>query len=154
LSNPPIPLRVFASRQLFFNPFLGVQLRAGRHVPVGGSKQRGSIRSIRLGVRALAETGTGILIFPEVPHLDGKLHEFQEGAALLGIKTGVPIIPIALRGTRKYTGGIVEVRIGEPIQTASLRLSDREWLTRHMHDRVAELLRAGASVRICTDTLA
>jgi 1-acyl-sn-glycerol-3-phosphate acyltransferase len=130
----------FAAKRLFFNPFCCIQLRAGGHLPTGGRNGRDTIKSIRLGIRLITETGRGVLIFPELWHSGGELHPFQEGAALIAIMAGAPIVPIAISGTRQFMGGTVAVRIGEPIRTVGMQISDRTWLTKHLHDRVAEML--------------
>jgi 1-acyl-sn-glycerol-3-phosphate acyltransferase len=131
---------IFAQRRLFFNPLLCIQLRAGHHLPLGGVGGRDTRKSVRLGIRLIAETGKSLLIFPEVSHLNSELQPFQEGAAFIAIKAGVPIVPIALSGTRQFMGGTVTVRVGEPIDTAGLTVADRGWLTKRLHERVSEML--------------
>jgi 1-acyl-sn-glycerol-3-phosphate acyltransferase len=137
-----IPARgsILAAKQLFYNPFLSIQLRTGQHLPLGGRGARDTIKSIRIAIRLIAETGRAVLIFPEEAHLDAKLHPFEQGAAFIAIVAGVPIVPIALSGTRQFMGGTVTVRIGEPIGTEGLTVSDRGSLTACAHGRVAELM--------------
>jgi 1-acyl-sn-glycerol-3-phosphate acyltransferase len=142
----PGGLRFFAAKQLFFNPFLCFQLRFGTHILGGGKPGRDSIRSVRLAVRLITETGRNLIIFPAALHLHAELHPFQEGAAFIAIKAGVPILPIALSGTRQFMGGTVTVHIGEPIGTAELSVSDRAWLTTCLHDRVSQLLKVAANL--------
>jgi hypothetical protein len=65
------------------------------------------------------------------------MHEFKEGAAYIAIKAGVPIVPVALIGTRAvlpfnsgtFHPGRVRLRIGDPIPTTGLTLRDRGALT-------------------------
>jgi len=49
---------------------------------------------------------------------EGDLLPFQEGAAYLALRAGVPIVPVAITGTSwaRFRGQIT-VRLGEPIQT-------------------------------------
>lgn len=58
-----------------------------------------SLRSAtRLG--ALLATGTSVLLFAEKTRTDdGSLAQLDLGAALLGIRTGVPLVPVSLVGT-------------------------------------------------------
>ncbi len=59
----------------------------------------------------------------------------HEGAAFLAIRAGVPIVPLAINGTRWLRlGKRIRVQVGEPIETAGLR-ADRETL-RATTDRV------------------
>ncbi len=137
-----IPARgnIMAAKKLFFNPFLGIQLRAGHHLPLAGPGAPDTIKSIRAGIDSITKSDRGILIFPESSHLKTELQSFQQGAAYIAIMAGVPIVPAALSGTRQFMGGTVTVRIGEPILTVGLQVSDRAWLTKHLQDRVSEML--------------
>jgi 1-acyl-sn-glycerol-3-phosphate acyltransferase len=137
-----LPVRgvFFAAKQLFFNPISCIQLRAGGHLPTGGRNGRDTIKSVRLGIRLIREKGQAVLIFAELWHWGGELGQFQEGAAFLAIVAGSPIVPIAISGTRQFMGKTVTVRVGKPIRTAGMHVSDRAWLTKHLHDRVSEML--------------
>jgi len=76
------------------------------------------------------------------------LQEFKEGAAYIAIKAGVPIVPIALVGTRHvlamgsgtFRSGPVTLRIGEPIPTAGLTLRDRGEATATLRQRIVDML--------------
>ena len=74
-------------------------------------------------------TGSSLLIFPEgTRSTDGELGEFRTGALRIAREFDVPVLPVALVGTRslmpkggRLTPGPIEVRIGEPIQPEDLR---------------------------------
>ncbi|MFI5291758.1 MAG: lysophospholipid acyltransferase family protein [Candidatus Limnocylindrales bacterium] len=62
----------------------------------------------------------------------------NEGAAFFAIRAGVPIVPVAINGTRWLAWGkVVRIRVGEPIPTVGLR-ADRatlgELTARLQHD--------------------
>jgi 1-acyl-sn-glycerol-3-phosphate acyltransferase len=67
----------------------------------------------------------------------------HEGPAFLAIRAGVPIVPMAINGTRWLTfGRRVRVRLGEPISTVGLR-ADRETLgdtTERLHAALTEMV--------------
>ncbi len=138
-----IPARgsILAAKQLFFNPFLWIQLRAGKHLPLGGKDAQDTNKSVRVAIRSITASGRSVLIFPEEAHLDAELHRFQQGAAFIAIMAGVPLVPIGLRGTRQFMGGTVDVRVGKPIETEGLSVSDRAALTIRLHRRVEELIK-------------
>ena len=89
-----------------------------------------------------------MLIFPEGGRTDGTLEPFKEGAAIIGIKSGVPIVPFALIGTRDVLpmhgiairGGVVRVHLGKPIQTTGLIFKKKTELTLQIRNEVAALL--------------
>jgi 1-acyl-sn-glycerol-3-phosphate acyltransferase len=154
LAHLPLQFRFLAKKGLFLIPFLGTHLRRAGHLPVVKDNPRASLKSMSDAVRLLRERGMSVMLFPEGGRSkDGELQEFIEGAAYIAVKSGLPVIPIAMTGTREVLpmgslqimSGIVELRIGDPIPTANLTLKDRATLTRTMHDRVAGLLMNSAS---------
>lgn len=86
---------------------------------------RGSGRATKLA-RDLIEGGWNILMFPEgTRSKDGWVREFRIGAARLAVESGIPVVPIALRGTYQSMprgkgwpskGRLpVKVRFGRPV---------------------------------------
>ncbi len=104
----------------------------------------------------IAERRVSVLLFPEGGRSPKGLREFKEGAAYIAIKAGVPAVPIAITGMRQLLpmgsvhlrSGVATVRIGEPIPTAELKLSDRADLNRRLHDEIARLLEDPAAVPV------
>ena len=91
-----------------------------------------------------------MLIFPEGGRSsDGVLHPFKEGGAYIAIKAQVPLLPIALIGTRSVLAmgsavfhpfQRVTLRIGDPLPTANLTLRDREQLTEAAREQIVAML--------------
>jgi 1-acyl-sn-glycerol-3-phosphate acyltransferase len=138
LSRIPVQFRFMAKKGLFQIPFLGTHLAQAGHIPVPREDPRAAVKSLTRAAETIREQGVSVLIFPEGGRsMDGALQEFKEGAAYIAIKAGVPIVPIALIGTREilamgsstFHRGPVTLRIGDPIPTAHLTLRDREALT-------------------------
>jgi 1-acyl-sn-glycerol-3-phosphate acyltransferase len=106
------------------------------------------------GARLIAQRHVSVLLFPEGGRQPDGLAEFKEGAAYIAIKAGVPVIPMALIGMRErlpmgsmnMRGGNVVLRIGDPIPTAGLGISDRAELNRRMYSEVARLIGAEDAV--------
>jgi 1-acyl-sn-glycerol-3-phosphate acyltransferase len=148
LSTLPQQVRFFAKKGLFSIPFLGTHLRRAGHFAVDRSSPRASLKSMGNGARAISERKISALVFPEGGRSPAGLREFKEGAAYIAIKSGVPIVPIALVGMRKLLPmhsihirrGVVPLRIGDPIPTKDLTLSDREDLTQRTYATISEML--------------
>jgi 1-acyl-sn-glycerol-3-phosphate acyltransferase len=154
LAHLPLQFRFLAKKGLFSIPFLGTHLRRAGHLPVVKDNPRASLKSMSDAVRLLRQQGTSVMLFPEGGRSkDGVLQEFIEGAAYIAVKSGMPVVPIAMTGTREVLpmgslqvmSGVVQLRIGDPIPTANLILKDKTTLTQTIHDRVADLLRQSAS---------
>jgi 1-acyl-sn-glycerol-3-phosphate acyltransferase len=151
LAYLPLQFRFLAKKGLFLIPFLGTHLRRAGHLPVVKDNPRASLKSMTDASRMLRERGMSVMLFPEGGRSkDGVLQEFIEGAAYIAVKAGVPVVPIAMTGTREVLpmgslqimSGVVELRIGDPIPTTDLTMKNRATLTQTMHDRVADLLRS------------
>lgn len=146
LANIPCQFRFMAKEELFKIPFIGFHLRRGGHIPVPKDDARAAIRALQNAAKVVREQKISILLFPEGGRTDGELRPFKEGAAMLAIASGAPIVPVMLRGTREVmpmgsmlmTPGDVIVRIGDPISTAGMSPKERGVLT----ERVRSVIEA------------
>jgi len=94
----PREISFIARRSLFDNPVLGAVLSYCHCIPV--DRGEADIGAIRSALAALAK-GRGLMIFPEgTRSADGVIGEAKAGAGLLACKSGVPVIPIHIRGAR------------------------------------------------------
>lgn len=151
LSAIPVQLRFLAKKGLFRIPFLGHHLKRAGHVPVSRDNPREALRAMSEAGQIVRQRRISLLVFPEGGRSRyGQLRPFKEGAALIAIKAGVPVVPVALVGTREILPmgsmevrpGRVEVRIGDPIPTEGLTPAERSRLTSQLYDRVRDLLEA------------
>ncbi len=149
LSKIPVQFRFMAKSGLFKIPFLGTHLGQAGHIPVPLEDPRAAVKTLSLAAQTIRDRGISILVFPEGGRShDGVLKDFKEGAAYIAIKAGVPIVPVALIGTREvlamhskvFHAGPVTLRISDPIETKDLKLSDRGELTATIRERVVAML--------------
>lgn len=140
--------RWVAKRELFKIPVFGQTMRLAGNIPVdrdGGESDRSRLSE---SVKAVRER-VSVMFFPEgTRNGDGRLRPFKKGAAVFAIQAGVPIIPMAVSGTRLILPkGSVAIRwgqraalvLGEPILTQGLTLEDRDTLTQRLEEDVARL---------------
>jgi 1-acyl-sn-glycerol-3-phosphate acyltransferase len=150
----PHQFRFFAKKGLFKIPFLGTYLKRAGHLPVDRSSARASLKTMTEGARMIGERGISVLLFPEGGRSPHGLRQFKEGAAYIAIKAGVPVVPIALVGMRELLpmgsihikSGHVVLRVGDPISTTGLTLSDRMELNQRLYDEISRLLGVPTSV--------
>ena len=148
LARLPNQFRFFAKKGLFQIPFLGWHLRRAGHLQVDRSSARASLKTMSEGARMVRERGVSVLLFPEGGRSPHVLREFKEGAAYIAIKAGVPAVPIALVGMRRILpmGGIhirsgrAVLRVGDPIPTEGMTVSDRAALNQRLYREIARLL--------------
>ena len=134
----PFQLRIIAKDSLGSFPVLGWHLARTGHVLVQ-RKNPGS--TVFKKVSALMRAGDSLLVFPEgTRSRDGVVGRFKGGIFLLAIEAGLPIVPVAIDGTRRVMrkGGLttcpgsVRVEVFDPIETAGLQSDD----ARALADRI------------------
>lgn len=148
LSTLPGNFRFMAKEGLFKIPLLGHHLKLAGHIPVSLVNPREALRSLNRAAEMIKERAVSVLIFPEGGRTEGALEPFKEGAAIIGIKSGVPIVPFGLVGTREVLpmhgvairGGVVRVHVGKPIPTEGLVFKNKTELTERVRNEVAALL--------------
>ena len=141
---------VAAGADYFFDTRLKAHLSAFLIGAVPIDRHKVSRASAELPARLLAE-GWNLLIFPEGGRSpDGWGHAHRGGAAYLGTKTGRPVVPVYLQGTRKVlkrgaslpTPSTTRVIFGAPLHPA-VGESSRAFATRI--ERAVEVLADEAS---------
>jgi 1-acyl-sn-glycerol-3-phosphate acyltransferase len=150
----PRRIRLIAKKQLARIPLFGWVMWAGRFIFIDRQNGVAARRSIEVAGQRIHD-GDSVLIFPEGTRTrDGTLGPFKKGGFHLAMKAGVPIVPVALRGTRALMpkgslllrSGTITVVLGEPLPTVGLSDEDRA----NLHERVrgiVEGLLAGEPTR-------
>ena len=129
-------------------PFLGTHLRRSGHFAVDPENTRASLKILTDAARRIQERGLSVLLFPEGRRSSGGLQEFKEGVAYIAIKSGAPVIPFALKGTREVLpigsghvrGGKVDLLLGEPVDPSAFTLKQREEFTALLRERISALM--------------
>ena len=146
LANIPVQFRFLAKRGLFQIPFLGQHLSRAGHIPVPREDPRAAVKTMQTAAEAIKEKKISLLIFPEGGRShDGVLQPFKEGGAYIAIRAGVPVVPMAIIGSREvlpYGGGIpqagtVTLRILKPMETTEFELKSRGVLTARARDLIS-----------------
>ena len=147
LSTVPSQVRMMAKRSLFRIPVFGWALAAGGFIPIDRG-DRSTARQSFAAALARIRGGTSILLFPEgTRSLTDTLLPFQRGGFLLALKTGLPIVPVGIRGTRAIQRkgvwtirpGTVAVTYGAPIDCAAYGIRRKGELIAEVRRQVAEL---------------
>jgi 1-acyl-sn-glycerol-3-phosphate acyltransferase len=156
----PGHVRFVAKAELFKIPVFGRALKALGNIKVDRSGGEHDRRVLEEAVTAVRER-VSILFFAEGTRSeDGVLREFKKGAAVLAIGAQVPLVPMAVAGTRDilpkgstwiHGGRKAVLQIGEPISTRGATMDDRDRLTQELHASVASLL-AQAEARVAEDS--
>jgi 1-acyl-sn-glycerol-3-phosphate acyltransferase len=96
----PYQLRIIAKESLARFPVLGWHLRRGGHLFV--DRRHPDRAGILRRWRSLVSEGLSLIIYAEGSRSpDGHVGRFKGGSFLLAIEAGLPIVPIAVIGTRQ-----------------------------------------------------
>lgn len=138
-----------AKESLFRIPFLGWCLGLCKHISLK-RKDHGSVRDVYREAIAYIRSGMSVLFFPEGTRSEtDEMNLFQSGAFKLAISEKVPILPIAISGTRDAipkgdwvmkSTVFCNLTVLEPIETASLQHSDFLKLSGEVRSRIAKRL--------------
>lgn len=138
--------RFTAKKELFREPVLGLVMRTMGMVPIDRDHPEKAIERLR----RLRSDGHSLVFFPEgTRSRDGTLAPFKKGAFVTAIELGLPIVPIACRGSEQImpAGGYLAILPGEmaleilePIETVNLSYEQRDALAARARAQIASAL--------------
>jgi 1-acyl-sn-glycerol-3-phosphate acyltransferase len=120
----PSDFRFVAKRRLADYPLIGTVIRRAGHLTI----EKATVAQQLAGATDLAQLvgeGRQLLVFPEGTFLrPPRLLPFRLGAFKAAVDAGLPVVPIALRGTRRvlpadtflFRRGPIQVTIGAPVR--------------------------------------
>lgn len=151
-------IRFVVKRQLIGIPIFGRTLSLTGNVTVDRSRSRGDVDRLRSSMQG-RDSLVSILFFAEgTRSRDGRLTDFKKGAFATALAAGIPILPVAIAGTRYvWTPGSLRVRrapviieVGEPILASEQDFEQRDALRRQTQEVVAKL-RASAYASLVSE---
>ena len=141
----PRRIAILLKRSLFGYPIVGQAFHLAQFIPVDRFDRDSAIISLEKATEAI-RGGQSFLIYPEGTRSpDGRLQEFKRGTAVMAIKAGVPLVPIACSNAHRimrkremkiYPGDIL-VEFLAPIDSSQYTLDQREALNQRLHDELA-----------------
>ncbi len=154
VGDPPIltgimPRRVvwMAKQELFDAPLVGQLYYLGGFIPV--RRFEADLRALRRAQHTLRR-GHILGMFPEGTRSGGRLGRGEPGSALIALRTGAPVVPLAIWGTENvklprdfFRRTTVHVRIGSPFhlpRASKINKEDVAGGTREIMMRIAALL--------------
>jgi len=146
-SSLPYQLRIIAKESLAKFPVLGWHLKRGGHLFV--DRRDPDRAGIFKRWRAQVSEGLSLFTYAEgTRSLDGHVARFKAGSLLIAIQAGVPIVPVAIIGTRavmpkgrlRTEPANVRLVVHDPIQPPAIvapTVHDAKALASRVHDIVA-----------------
>jgi 1-acyl-sn-glycerol-3-phosphate acyltransferase len=141
----PRRIAILLKRSLFQWPIVGQAFQLAHFIPVDRSNRDSAIESLEKAIEAIRQ-GQCFLIYPEGTRSpDGRLQQFKKGTAVMAIKSGAPVVPVACSGAHRVMEkrklnikpGNILVEFLCPVDPTKYSLDEREALIREIHDRLA-----------------
>ena len=156
ISMLPWEMKWLSKAELFRIPVVGWMMTLSGDIPVKRGFGPSALEAMRTCRERLANR-VSVMIFPEgTRSTTEELLAFKDGAFRLAIEAGVPVLPLAVSGTRlalPKKGFIMgraraEVRVLPPVETAGLTLED----VGALRDRVRDaIVRTRAELQAATE---
>jgi 1-acyl-sn-glycerol-3-phosphate acyltransferase len=132
ISHLPWEMKWLSKAELFRIPVMGWMMWLAGDIPVKRGFGPSAVEAMER-CREVLRQRVSVMIFPEgTRSKTTELLPFKDGAFRLAIEAGVPILPLAVSGTRTalpkhgwlFGRSAAEVRVLEPVETTGLTLDD------------------------------
>jgi 1-acyl-sn-glycerol-3-phosphate acyltransferase len=137
ISHLPWEMKWLSKVEILRIPVLGWDMMLAGDVPVERGTRKSALKAMRRCQEVLAQK-VSVMMFPEGTRSEtDDMLPFKEGAFRLAVDSGVPILPLVVKGTRtalpkhgwRFGRSVAEVRVLPPIETAGLTTRDVRALT-------------------------
>ncbi len=126
-----------AKIELFKNPFVGFLLRKVGAFPI--KRYEGDYVALKKSFQILKE-GKILGLFPEGSRSqDGRLQKAHNGAALIAVRSGVPILPVAIEGPYRFFKPL-RLHIGKPFVLPPLVYNNKEEKLNQLEDLSRQIM--------------
>jgi len=140
-----------AKKEIVRYPFFGQMYLLTGHLRIDRGRHEAAIASTSRLARFVRKAGLSIIMAPEGTRArDGRLQPFKKGFVHLALQTGLPIVPIVVRGAHQLwqkgdysvRGGKVSVDILAPMDTSHWSADETDLAVEEVHSVYREHLPA------------
>ena len=148
LSHLPFEMKWMSKSEFFKIPIMGWLMQLAGDIRLDRSDKKAGARAL-IECRDRLGKNVSVMIFPEgTRSRTGELGEFKAGAFRIAVQTGLPILPVAVLGTRdalvkndwRFGYSRAEARVLAPIPVDGLTKADVGDLAQRVRDVIAEEL--------------
>lgn len=145
LSHLPWEMKWLSKEAVFRIPIMGWMMRMAGDIAIRRG-ERGSRENAVEQIHDRLDKGVSVMILPEGTRSpDGELLPFRNGAFRIAIDRQIPILPVAVAGTReamakhslRFNHARAIARVLEPVETTGLTIDDLPELRDRVRDSIA-----------------
>ncbi len=146
--NLPFRIRFFVKKELINIPIFGQAIYMSRHIIIDRKNIDSAKKSIEKSRDIINKYKLSVLVFPEgTRSKTGKMGEFKKGGFVLALETGIPIVPVAVKGsfdllpphTLLIKPGLIQLNVAEPINVADYTIDTKEVLMDRVRNEIERL---------------
>ncbi|MBM3466009.1 MAG: 1-acyl-sn-glycerol-3-phosphate acyltransferase [Armatimonadetes bacterium] len=140
---------ITGKKEVLLVPFFGIMFYAMGNILIDRKRRDRAVASLQKAAQIIREKSVSIWVFPEGTRNPNRpMRPFKKGAFHLAVEAQVPIVPVA-QSLQQYAvdpkrlrapGGLIQVRILEPISTAGMTADDVDRLMEVTRTRMDEAL--------------
>ena len=125
LAYLPVDFKFILKKELIRIPILGWSMKRAGYISIDRSSPAKARRTFKQAVDRI-KRGTSLVMFAEGTRgYDGRLQPLKRGAFQLAMASGVPVVPVAIKGTREIMPkgsftirkGSIVIQLEKPIET-------------------------------------
>ena len=144
----PYHIVAISKIELKWIPIFGWAMMAGGHFFVDRRNHQQALKSLEKAKASMVKNPRSIIIYPEgTRSINGEIMPFKKGGLVLALQLGVPVVPVALCGTRDamkkkslvLNNHPLTVEVGAPIETAQLSFEERNQYVKDVQKSVVAL---------------
>lgn len=152
----PVKFSFVGKKELSNLPVFGPAWARVGHYGIDRSHSQAAMASLRQVGQRVRSDATTVVMFPEgTRSATGELARFKKGAFMLAIDAQVPVVPVAVLGTRRIMAkgrwlirpGLITIRVAPPISTKGMTMADRGALARRAWEAVSALMERRTTCR-------
>jgi len=130
-----------AKKEALFIPILGQVLWLSGHVFIDRSNPVRAVHSLNELADFVKANDLSVWIMPEgTRSMDGTLGRFKSGFAHLAVRTGYPIVPVAIHGASTvWPNGTWTLKNGEVCMRALTPISTTHWTGANLRQQVSQV---------------
>lgn len=146
LAYIPGQFRWIAKKELFVYPLFGKAMRKADYIPIDRQNREKALESLDEAALQVKQ-GKSLMTFPEgTRSRDGKIRPFKKGLFYLALRSGVPIVPFSIVGSReimprrslRIRPQRVAIVIDKPIDVRKYSLDRRDDLIKDVRDTIVK----------------
>ena len=146
IAHLPFEMKWLSKSEFFKYPLVGWMMRMAGDIRLDRGDRKSSVKVLG-DMRDRLAKKVSVMVFPEgTRSASGELGEFKDGAFKVAIDAGVPVLPLAVIGTRdalikhdwRFGSSHAEVRVLAPLSTEGLDRRDAAELREQARTAIAD----------------